>query len=133
MVQLKENHHPTDGYVQKIRLALARDFPDVTFYTLPADMITQILNFGLPSPIDIQISGKDINANRAVADHMLQKIRRIPGIVDARIHQKFDYPTFQITVDRTKAQQNGLTENDVASSVLDIAERQLPDLARCSS
>jgi CzcA family heavy metal efflux pump len=119
MVQLKENHHPTDRYVQKIRLALARDFPAVTFYTLPADMITQILNFGLPSPIDIQISGKDINANRAVADHMLQKIRRIPGIVDARIHQKFDYPTFQITVDRTKAQQNGLTENDVASSVLD--------------
>ncbi len=119
MVQLNENHQPTDNYVQKIRLAMAKDFPGVTFYTLPADMITQILNFGLPSPIDIQISGSDINKDHVVADRMLERIRNVSGVVDARIQQKFDYPTFQITVDRTKAQQNGLAENDVASSVLD--------------
>ncbi len=119
MVQLAEDHHPTDDYVQKIRLAVARDFPGVIFYTLPADMITQILNFGLPAPIDIQITGADIYKNHVVANHMLERVRGVTGIVDARVQQEFDYPTFQVTVDRTKAQQNGLTENDVASSVLD--------------
>ena len=119
MVQLTEDHHPTADYVQKIRETVTRAFPDVTFYTLPADMITQILNFGLPSPIDIQFTGADIYKNHIVANHMLERVRAVPGIVDARIQQDFDYPTFQISVDRTKAQQNGLTENDVASSVLD--------------
>ncbi len=119
MVQLAQDHHPTADYVQKIRLAVARDFPSITFYTLPADMITQILNFGLPAPIDIQITGADIYKNHAVANHMLERIRAVSGIVDARIQQAFDYPIFEIAVDRTKAQQNGLTENDVASSVLD--------------
>jgi len=119
MVQLTQDHHPTADYVQKIRLAVARDFPGVIFYTLPADMITQILNFGLPAPIDIQITGADIYKNHVVANHMLERVRDVSGIVDARIQQEFDYPIFQITVDRTKAQQNGLTENDVASSVLD--------------
>ncbi len=118
MVSLKEGHHRTADYVQKIRLALARDFPGVTFYTLPADMIAQILNFGLPSPIDIQISGSDINENRVVANRILEKIRDVSGIVDARIQQDFDYPVFHIAVDRTKAQQNGLSESDVARSVL---------------
>jgi CzcA family heavy metal efflux pump len=119
MVQLSEDHHPTADYVQKIRLALAKDFPGVIFYTLPADMITQILNFGLPAPIDVQITGADIYKNHTVADHMLERIRAVSGIVDARIQQQLDYPIFQVKVDRTKAQQNGLTENDVASSVLD--------------
>jgi CzcA family heavy metal efflux pump len=118
MVSLKEGHQRTADYVQKIRLALARDFPGVTFYTLPADMIAQILNFGLPSPIDIQISGTDINDNRVVADRILEKVRNVSGIVDARIQQEFDYPVFHIAVDRTKAQQNGLSESDVARSVL---------------
>ncbi|HEY0147216.1 MAG TPA: efflux RND transporter permease subunit, partial [Methylovirgula sp.] len=119
MVQLSEDHHPTDDYVQKIRLAVAREFPSVIFYTLPADMITQILNFGLPAPIDVQITGSDIQKNRIVADRMLERIRAVGGIVDAHIQQEFDYPMFQISVDRTKAQQNGLTESDVASSVLE--------------
>ncbi|MDR3407543.1 MAG: efflux RND transporter permease subunit [Methylovirgula sp.] len=119
MVQLNENHHPTGDYVQKIRLALARDFPGVLFYTLPADMITQILNFGLPAPIDIKITGADIDKNHVAANRMLERVRAVTGVVDARVQQEFDYPTFQISVDRTKAQQNGLTENDVASSVLD--------------
>ena len=119
MVSLKENHRPTAGYVKTIRAALAQAFPGVTFYSLPADMITQILNFGLPAPIDIQISGSDIYANRVVADRILEGVRSVTGVVDARIQQDFDYPTFQINVDRTKAQQAGLSENDVASSVLD--------------
>ena len=119
MVSLKPGHRPTDGYVKKIRVALARAFPGVTFYTLPADMITQILNFGLPAPIDIQISGADIDANHNVASHILDQIRDVPGVVDARIQQQFDYPYFQVSVDRTKAQQNGLTEQNVASTVLE--------------
>ncbi len=119
MVQLSEDHHPTDDYVQKIRLAVAKEFPSVIFYTLPADMITQILNFGLPAPIDVQITGSDIQKNRIIADRMLERIRAVGGIVDAHIQQEFDYPMFQISVDRTKAQQNGLTESDVASSVLE--------------
>jgi multidrug efflux pump subunit AcrB len=119
MVSLKPDHRPTAGYVQAIRTDLAQKFPGVTFYTLPADMITQILNFGMPSPIDVQIDGNDIDANHAVADRMLDEVRKVPGVVDARIQQQFDYPDLDINVDRTKAQQNGLTERDVADSVLD--------------
>jgi CzcA family heavy metal efflux pump len=119
MVSLKPEHRPTAGYVQAVRSDLARKFPGVTFYSLPADMITQILNFGLPAPIDVQIDGADIDANHAVADRILEQVRKVPGIVDARIQQDFDYPDLDIDVDRTKAQQNGLTERDVADSVLD--------------
>jgi CzcA family heavy metal efflux pump len=119
MVSLAAGHRPTDGYVRQIRVALARDFPGVTFYTLPADMITQILNFGLPAPIDIQISGNDIDANHKVAEHILDQVRGVPGVVDARIQQRFDYPYFQVNVDRTKAAQDGLTEQNVASTVLE--------------
>jgi CzcA family heavy metal efflux pump len=119
MVSLKPDHQPTAGYVEAIRTDLARKFPGVTFYALPADMITQILNFGLPTPIDVQIDGADVTANHAVADRILEQVRNVPGIVDARIQQDFDYPDLDIAVDRTKAQQNGLTERDVANSVLD--------------
>ena len=119
MVSLKPGHRPTEGYVAAIRDALARKFRGTTFYFLPADMVTQILNFGLPAPIDIQIDGADIHGNRVVADRILDQVRNVPGIVDARIQQQFDYPKFQIDVDRTKAQQVGLTEQDVAGSVLD--------------
>jgi CzcA family heavy metal efflux pump len=119
MVQLKPDHQPTAGYVATIRRELAKQYPGVTFYSLPADMITQILNFGIPSPIDIQIEGNNIEANRPVADKILAQVRTVPGVVDARIQQQFDYPNFEVTVDRTKAQQSGLTEHDVASSVVD--------------
>jgi multidrug efflux pump subunit AcrB len=119
MVSLKPGHRPTAGYVSTIREALSRKFPGTTFYFLPADMVTQILNFGLPAPIDIQIDGDDMNGNRVVADRILDQVRGVPGIVDARIQQQFDYPDFKINVDRTKAQQVGLTEQDVAGSVLD--------------
>jgi multidrug efflux pump subunit AcrB len=117
-VSLKEKHHPTADYVRRLRADLPREFPTATFSFLPADMVTQILNFGLPAPIDIQIDGADINRNREVADQILSETRRIPGIVDARIQQTFDYPRFDIEVDRTKAAQSGFTERDVATNVL---------------
>jgi multidrug efflux pump subunit AcrB len=118
MVSLKEKHHPTADYVRELRSTLPRDFPGTTFYFLPADMVTQVLNFGLPAPIDIQIEGDDIEGNRQVAEKMLTELRRVPGLTDLRIQQQFDYPTYNINVDRTKAVQGGLTERNVANSVL---------------
>src|ERR1700733_1346593 len=118
IVSLKENHHPTADYVRRLRKDLAREFPSATFSFLPADMVTQILNFGLPAPIDVQIDGADVERNRLVANQILSEIRRVPGIVDPRIEQSFDYPKFDIQVDRTKAAQNGYTERDVANNVL---------------
>jgi multidrug efflux pump subunit AcrB len=119
MVSLKPDHRPTAGYLAAIRRMAAQEFPGVTFYSLPADMITQILNFGMPSPIDIEIEGANVGDNRIVADQILDEVRQVPGVVDARIQQRFDYPSLDIDVDRTKAQQNGLTERDVAGSLLE--------------
>jgi multidrug efflux pump subunit AcrB len=118
MVSLKEKHHPTADYVRELRKTLPREFPGVTFYFLPADMVTQVLNFGLPAPIDIQIDGADVEGDRQVADQMLDQLRRTPGIADARIQQAFDYPEFEVAVDRTKAAQGDYTERDVANSML---------------
>jgi multidrug efflux pump subunit AcrB len=88
------------------------------FAFLPADIVTQTLNFGLPSPIDVQISGLNTDANRAVANDLLEKFRSIPGAVDLRVQQAFDYPTLNVNVDRTKARQMGLTQQNVASNML---------------
>jgi multidrug efflux pump subunit AcrB len=118
MVSLKEKHHPTANYVRELRRTLPRDFPGITFYFLPADMVTQVLNFGLPAPIDIQIDGNDVEGNRQVAEKMLSELRRVPGLTDLRIQQPFDYPTYEINVDRTKAAQGGLTERNVSTSIL---------------
>ena len=118
MVSLKEKHHPTPDYVRDLRKTLPRNFPGITFYFLPADMVTQVLNFGLPAPIDIQIDGADIDGNRQVAERTLAELRRVPGLTDLRIQQPFDYPTYDINVDRTKAAQGGLNERSVVSSVL---------------
>ena len=117
-VSLDPRHHPTAGYVRTLRQKLPRQFPGVTFYFLPADIITQILNFGLPAPVDVQIEGSDIDANRGVADQILKQLRRVPGIADPHIQQAFDYPSFSVNVDRTKAMQGGYTESDVAGSML---------------
>jgi CzcA family heavy metal efflux pump len=119
MVSLKPDHHPTADYLAAVRRTVAQEFPGVTFYSLPADMTTQILNFGMPSPIDIQIEGANVADNRIVANQILDEVRRVTGVVDARIQQRFDYPDLQIDVDRTKAQQNGLSERDVAGSLLE--------------
>ena len=120
MVALRPDHRPTADYVRLLRQDLPRAFPGVTFYFLPADIVSQILNFGIPAPIDIQIDGTDLDGNRQVADRMLNEVRQVPGIVDARIQQEFDYPAFSIAVDRTKAAQSGLSERDVANSVLNV-------------
>ncbi len=117
-VSLTEKHHPTDAYVQELRTRLNREFPGVTFYTLPVDMVTQILNFGLPAPIDIQIVGNDAYGNRAFAERLLNKIKGVAGTADLRIQQPFNNPQLMIDVDRTKASQIGLTQQNVAQSLL---------------
>jgi CzcA family heavy metal efflux pump len=118
LVTLKANHGPTADYVRALRRNLPRMFPGATFYTLPADITTQILNFGLPAPIDVQIEGSDSDASKAQADKILGQLREVPGLTDLRIQQPFDYPTLQVSVDRTKAAQGGYTEQDVSTSVL---------------
>ncbi|MGB6789281.1 MAG: efflux RND transporter permease subunit, partial [Candidatus Acidiferrales bacterium] len=118
LVTLKSKHHPTAGYVHDLRLKLNEEYPGVTFAFLPADIVSQILNFGLPAPIDIQIVGNDRDANRVFADQLLQKLKYIPGLADLRIQQAFDYPDIRVNVDRTEASQLGLSQHDVASDVL---------------
>jgi multidrug efflux pump subunit AcrB len=118
LVSLKEGHHSTADYVERLRETLPREYPGTTFYFVPADIVTQVLNFGLPAPIDIQIEGSDIEGNREVAARMVHEIEQVPGIADARIQQAFDYPEFDVAVDRTKAAQGGYTQRDVANSLL---------------
>jgi multidrug efflux pump subunit AcrB len=118
LVSLSEHHHSTDKYVHDLRIRLANEFPSVTFSFLPADIVSQILNFGLPSPIDIQIVGANLEANRQFADRLLQQIRYVPGTVDLRIQQPFDQPKLHVNVDRTKAGQIGFTEREVANNLL---------------
>ncbi|PYM11790.1 MAG: RND transporter, partial [Candidatus Rokuibacteriota bacterium] len=118
LVSLKPNHRPTANYVRMLRQMLPAQFPGVDFYFLPADIITQIINFGLPAPIDIQLEGADVEGNRRVADTMLRELRQVGGLVDLHVQQRFDSPKFEIAIDRTKAGQAGYTARDVASSVL---------------
>jgi CzcA family heavy metal efflux pump len=118
LVDLSKDHHPTAKYAHDLRLELAKKFPGVTFYFLPADIVSQILNFGLPAPIDVQIVGRNINANRDFADKLLNKLKFVPGIADLRIQQVFDQPKLHFDVDRTKAEQAGFTQRDVANNLL---------------
>ena len=118
LVSLKEKHHPTADYVRRLRETLPGEYAGTTFYFLPADIVTQVLNFGLPAPVDVQIDGADIDGNREVAARMLREIEHVPGIADARIQQAFDYPTFNVTADRTKAAQGGYAQRDVVNSML---------------
>jgi multidrug efflux pump subunit AcrB len=117
-IKLKEGHRPTAEYVQAMREQLPRAFPGMTFAFLPADIVSQILNFGAPAPIDLQVRGADVNSNFAYANKLLSRIRKIPGIADARIQQSPSNPTFNIDVDRTRAQYVGLTERDVTNSLV---------------
>jgi multidrug efflux pump subunit AcrB len=117
-VQMTKDHHPTADYVEHLRTTLNREYPGVTFYVLPVDIVTQILNFGLSAPIDIQIVGPDLYGNRALAERMLDEVRYVPGAVDARIQQPFNLPNMTVNVDRTRAQSLGLTQQNVAQSVL---------------
>ena len=118
LVSLGPDHRPTDDYIRRLRARLNRDFPGTTFYFLPADIVNQTINFGLPAPFDIQIVGRDREKSRAIAASLIEKIRRVPGTVDLRLQQPADQPELRFAVDRTKASQIGLTERDVANSVL---------------
>ena len=118
LVSLKEDHRPTSDYVRILRDRLPREFPGATFYFLPADIVTQTLNFGLPAPIDVEIDGANLAGNQAIANKMLSDISHVDGIADLRIQQQSDYPKLHVNVDRTKALQAGYTEHDVANSML---------------
>ncbi len=118
MVSLRENHSPTAAYVKQLRTLLPQTFPGATFAFLPADIVTQILNFGLPAPIDLQVIGNKQEANYAYANDLLKRIRKVPGIADLRIQQTYSYPQINVAVDRTLADEVGLSQRDVANSLL---------------
>ena len=118
LVSLSEHHAPTTKYIHDLRIKLSRQFPGVAFYFLSADIVSQILNFGLPAPVDIQVVGFNQQGNRDFAAKLLQNLRYIPGITDLRIQQPFDQPKLHVNVDRTKAQLVGYTERDVAQNLL---------------
>ena len=118
LISLKEDHGPTAAYIKQLRTILPRKFPGTTFSFLPADIVSQILNFGLPAPIDVQVVGNNQKANYAYATDLLKRIRMVPGIADLRIQQIFNYPQINVEVDRTLAGEVGLSQRDVANSLL---------------
>ena len=118
LVNLSANHHPTDDYIRQLRLTLPKEFPGVTFAFLPADMVGQILNFGLPAPIDVQIVGNDLAGNRLYANALLRKLKYVTGTADLRIQQPFDEPYLRYRVERTKAEELGFSAHDIAQNLL---------------
>jgi multidrug efflux pump subunit AcrB len=118
LISLKPNHAPTANYVKTMREQLPRQFPGVSFAFLPADIVSQILNFGVPAPIDLQVVGNDLQADRKYANGLLARIKQIPGIADARIQQAFQQPTLNVNVDRSLAGLVGLSEKDAATAML---------------
>jgi len=117
-VSLNPGHGPTEHYMRELRQHLPEKFPGLTFYFLPADIVSQILNFGLPAPIDVQVVGRNIEANRAFTLGLFQKLKQVDGIADLRVQQPADQPRLDINVDRTRAQQAGFSQKDVASNLL---------------
>jgi len=117
LLSLKEGHAPTAGYVDALRKRLHEKYPDFTFFFQPADIVSQILNFGLPAPIDVQVVGRSPK-NYAIAKQLAEQIRKVPGAVDVNIHQVLDSPAIRVAVDRDRAQSIGLTQRDIASSML---------------
>jgi len=118
LITLNAKHSPTVQYVKKLRQMLGEKFPAVTFSFLPADMVSQILNFGLPAPIDVQVVGNNLDDDRTFADNLQAKLHGVEGLVDLRIQQPADQPEIAINVDRTKALLAGLRQQDVAQSLL---------------
>jgi multidrug efflux pump subunit AcrB len=118
LVALSPKHHPTARYVEQLRLSLAKEFPGVIFAFLPSDMVSQILNFGLPAPIDIQVIGNDLEGNRVWADQLMEKVRYVPGTADLRVQQPFDNPYLHLRIERTKAQELGFSAHDIAQNLL---------------
>ncbi len=118
LISLTPQHRPTKDYVREIRARMAREFPGVSFYFISADIVSQILDFGLPAPVDVQVIGRDTDANHAIAEKMLTQLQKVPGLTDLRIQEPFDLPYLHINVDRSKAAGTGFTQNDVASNLL---------------
>ena len=127
LVTLSANHHPTDDYIHQLRLTLPKEFPGVTFAFLPADMVGQILNFGLPAPIDVQVVGNNLEGNRMYADELLAKMRYVSGATDLRIQQPFDEPYLRLRVERTKAEELGFYRSRHCAESPGITEWQLPN------
>jgi len=118
LVTLAPKHHPTADYVNQLRVTLAKQFPGVAFAFLPSDIVTQILNFGLPAPIDIQVIGQDLEGNHAWADDVLRQLKSVPGTADLRIQQPFNEPYLNLRIERTKAQELGFSAHDIAQNLL---------------
>ncbi len=118
LIALKPRHHPTAGYMEKIREQLPHEFPGSSFYFQSADIVSQVLNFGVPSPVDVQVEGPDLDKSYQIARQLKDEIRTIPGAVDVHVKQAIRYPALRIDVDREKAAELGLTEQGVASSML---------------
>jgi multidrug efflux pump subunit AcrB len=118
MVTLAPGHQPTAAYIHDLRLNLAAEFPGVLFSFIPADIVTQILNFGLPAPIDVQVVGRNLEGNRRFASALAAHLATVPGMVDVRVHQAFNQPLLHLDVDRTRAVQTGFTQRDVANNLL---------------
>ena len=117
-VSLTPRHRPTNDYIEKIRALLPDQFPSVLFYFLPSDMVSQILNFGLPAPIDVQVLGPNLDANRQFADELLHQIKYVSGVTDLRVQQPFNQPKLFVNINRTKSQQVGYSARDVAGNIL---------------
>lgn len=117
-LSLKEGHRPTDEFVTLLRRELPKRFPGIEFFFQPADIVTQILNFGLPAAIDVQFTGNEMQANAVLAAELAKKIRQIPGAVDAHVHQRFDAPSVALQMDRTRLQQMGISAQNVGQNVL---------------
>jgi multidrug efflux pump subunit AcrB len=118
LISLKPTHHPTIDYTRELRTTLATKFPTEVFFFQAADITSQILNFGLPAPIDVQVTGNDAAANYTIATKIRDQIAQLPGAVDTFLRQQVDYPTVKVNVDRVKADESGLTQRDVADSLL---------------
>src|SRR5438876_733977 len=118
LVTLSAKHHPTDDYIHQLRLKLPKQFPGVSFAFLPADMTSQILNFGLPAPIDVQVVGNDLEGNQRYADALLSKLKDVTGTADLRIQQPFDEPYLRMRIERTKAEELGFSAHDIAQNLL---------------
>jgi multidrug efflux pump subunit AcrB len=118
LVSLSKEHRPTAEYIKKLRVELAREFPGITFYFQPSDIVNQILNFGLPAPIDVQVRGAKREENYAIAKKIAAEIQHIPGAVDVHVQQMFDQPTLNVNIDRSKSGKLGITAKDIANSIL---------------
>lgn len=118
LVSMKEDHGPTGEYIEEIRRRIHKQYPDLVIFFQPADIVNQTLNFGLPAPIDIQVTGRDKAANQRIAGQVIKRVSAVSGVVDAFVYQAFDQPQIRLDIDRVRAQQAGLTQRDIANNVL---------------